>query len=60
MPVLILAGRYDAVVPPGEARAMASIFPNASVAFMEGSGHLPMLEEPGSTAAAIAGFLTAG
>ncbi|MHB1798022.1 MAG: alpha/beta fold hydrolase [Vulcanimicrobiaceae bacterium] len=60
MPVLILAGRYDAVVPPGEARAMASIFPNASVAFMEGSGHLPMLEEPGSTAAAIAGFLAAG
>ncbi len=46
MPVLILAGGADQIVPAAEAEQMRRAFPSASLKVLERSGHLPMLEEP--------------
>jgi pimeloyl-ACP methyl ester carboxylesterase len=45
MPVLIVAGGADQVVPLDEARQMCRTFPNAQLQVLERSGHLPMLEQ---------------
>lgn len=57
MPVLVIAGAEDTIVPLDEARGMAAAFPNAALAIAERSGHLPMLEEPDVTASVLAGWL---
>lgn len=59
MPVLLIASRQDPIVPPEEAEAMAAAFPAACLAWMEHSGHIPMLEEPERVARLLAEF-TAG
>jgi 3-oxoadipate enol-lactonase len=46
LPVTVVAGVQDAVVPIEEARAMARAFPRGRLVLCERSGHLPMLEEP--------------
>ncbi|MGZ3499178.1 MAG: alpha/beta fold hydrolase [Vulcanimicrobiaceae bacterium] len=56
MPVLIIAGALDRIVPLEEARAMTGVFPNARLEVMERSGHLPMLEEPELLARVLAEF----
>jgi len=58
MPVLIVAGAGDKVVPLTEAQEMAAAFPAARLAVMESSGHLPMLEEPAALTAELAAFLS--
>jgi 3-oxoadipate enol-lactonase len=58
VPVLVLAGRHDAVIPMEEARAVAESFPRARLVVCERSGHLPMLEEPERVSDAIAGLLS--
>ena len=60
MPVLIVAGAADKVVPLDEAQAMRDAFPAARLAVMERSGHLPMLEEPEALTEALAEFVKAG
>ncbi len=56
MPVLVLAGGADAVVPLAEAEAVARAFPNGRLVVANASGHLPMLEEPDVVTAALARF----
>ena len=46
MPVLVVAGAGDLIVGEEEARSMAAAFPRGRFALCEGSGHVPMLEEP--------------
>lgn len=58
VPVLVVAGARDAVVPIEEARAVARAFPRGRLLVCEGSGHLPMLEEPKRVTGALAEFLT--
>lgn len=58
VPVLVVAGARDAVVPIEEARAVARTFPEGRLVVCEGSGHLPMLEEPERLTEALAEFLT--
>jgi len=58
MPVLVLAGAFDAFLPPGDAAVVAAAFPAGRLVTCERSGHLPMLEEPGRTNATLAGWLT--
>ncbi len=53
MPVLVVAGARDAVLSLEEARRVTAAFPNAALAVAERSGHLPMLEEPAATEAAL-------
>lgn len=57
MPVLIVAGAGDKVVPQTEAEQMCDAFPAAQLAVMKKSGHLPMLEEPEALAAELAAFV---
>ncbi len=46
MPVLIVTGAQDAIVPVGEAETMSRAFPNAALEVLPQVGHLPMLEAP--------------
>lgn len=46
MPVTVVAGAADVVVPLAEARAMVAAFPNGRLELMERSAHAPMLDEP--------------
>lgn len=55
MPVSVVAGGSDAVVPLEESREMAGAFQNGRLVVMERSGHLPMLEEPDAFARALEG-----
>ena len=56
VPVVVVAGRKDAVVPPSESEAMAAAIPGARLVWAERSGHLPMLEEPQLVTDALAGL----
>ncbi len=58
MPVLIVAGAGDKVVPLDEAEEMRRAFPAAHLRVMESSGHLPMLEEPAALTAALSAFVS--
>ena len=57
MPVLVLAGAGDVLLSLEEARATVGAFPNGELVVAEHSGHLPMLEEPGATLAALQTWL---
>jgi 3-oxoadipate enol-lactonase len=57
VPVLILFGEHDRVVPPGNAEMMASMLPNATVQILPGCGHMFPIEEPRATVEAITQFL---
>jgi pimeloyl-ACP methyl ester carboxylesterase len=57
-PTLVLWGRYDAWVPPAQARLFAADIPGARVAMLD-AGHMPQEEKPAETAALIEAFLDA-
>lgn len=59
MPVLIVAGAHDAVVPRSESEAMQRAFSNARLQLLERSGHMPTLEEPDELSARLRLFLCA-
>jgi pimeloyl-ACP methyl ester carboxylesterase len=50
VPLLVAAGQHDPVVPPGQARSVAS----DAFTVIPGCGHLPPAEDP----AAVADLLT--
>lgn len=56
MPVLIVAGAGDQIVPVSEAQAALRAFPHAQLRLMNLSGHVPMLEEPDALADALLEF----
>jgi len=58
VPVLVVAGARDSVIPMEEARAVARAFPKGELAVCEFSGHVPMLEEPDRLTAALTEWLT--
>ncbi len=58
VPVLIVWGRQDLLVPVGDAeRFEALIGPNAQKVIFEDTGHLAMLERPGRFNELLAGFI---
>ncbi|WP_165821135.1 alpha/beta fold hydrolase [Nocardioides gansuensis] len=57
VPLLVLAGEHDVVVPPADAEAARSSLPGAGLGVLAACGHLPPAEDPVATAAAAAGFL---
>jgi pimeloyl-ACP methyl ester carboxylesterase len=59
VPVLILAGEKDQLIPPARSQALAAAVPRATLTILERAGHMPMLEDPQGTTAAIAGFMDA-
>jgi pimeloyl-ACP methyl ester carboxylesterase len=46
MPVLIIHGKDDQVIPPAEAEVMAKAIPHSTTYYVEKAGHLPNLEQP--------------
>lgn len=46
LPVLFVAGRFDAGIPVSVSSAQATLTPHASLYILEGSGHCGMVEEP--------------
>jgi len=57
IPTLIVVGEEDAVTPPDAARRMAGAIPNARLLLVPGAGHLPPVERPSETSAALLEFL---
>jgi 3-oxoadipate enol-lactonase len=48
VPVTVVVGEDDVLVPVSEAESLASAIPTASLEIISGSGHLPNIEAPGA------------
>jgi len=59
IPVLVIAGDQDQIIPPAKAKAMASAVSGATLTTVANAGHMPMLEQPQATTTAIRHFLGA-
>jgi 3-oxoadipate enol-lactonase len=57
VPMVMVAGAFDAMIGMAEARAVARRFPRGRLAVCEQSGHLPMMEEPPCVRAALSKWL---
>jgi pimeloyl-ACP methyl ester carboxylesterase len=57
LPTLVIVGEEDAMTPPEGARRMAAALPGARLVAIAGAGHLPPVERPSETTAAILDFL---
>jgi 3-oxoadipate enol-lactonase len=57
LPTLVIVGEEDALTPPDGARRMAAAIPGARLVTIPGAGHLPPVERPSETTAAILDFL---
>src|SRR5206468_2946323 len=57
VPVLGIWGASDRVVTPAYGRAMLAAFPDSRFEVVPEAGHLPHLEQPARTAAALDAFL---
>ena len=60
MPVLLIHGEQDRLVPAAAARAAAAARPGWRTVFLPGIGHTPQLEAPGPVIAAIAAWAGPG
>ncbi|HEU5332731.1 MAG TPA: alpha/beta hydrolase [Actinocrinis sp.] len=56
IPVLVLAGEHDGIVPLGYGRALADSFPRATFRQVPEAGHFPHIEQPGIVLGAISAF----
>lgn len=59
IPTLILCGREDRLCPVERHQLMYDLIPHAEFTIIEGAGHLPTLEKPTETTAALARWLEA-
>lgn len=53
VPSLVLCGAHDALCPVKRHEFMAELIPNATLHILENSGHMPPLEQPDETTAAL-------
>lgn len=58
LPALVLCGREDALCPVERHQLMAGLIPGARLVVIDGAGHLPTLEQPAATNAALRDWLT--
>lgn len=56
-PTLVVVGRQDALIPPDHAEEIARGVAGAELVYIEDSGHLPTLEQPDDTTAALRKWL---
>lgn len=56
-PSLILCGREDRLCPVTRHELMHNLMPGSELAIIEGAGHLPVLEQPDHTNAALSAWL---
>jgi pimeloyl-ACP methyl ester carboxylesterase len=59
VPALVLCGAEDALCPPERHELMHALIPGSRLVVVEGAGHLPTLERPDETTAALAEWLAA-
>lgn len=59
MPVLVVAGAVDRLIPPAASRAIAGAAPGAQYVEIPESGHMIAVEQPAALAAALDPFLEA-
>jgi pimeloyl-ACP methyl ester carboxylesterase len=59
VPTLILCGRDDSLCPVERHALMHSLIPHSTLHIVESAGHLPTLEQPLETTAALARWLEA-
>jgi 3-oxoadipate enol-lactonase len=57
VPVAIICGQADALIPPDRSREMKALVPHAVLTELPGVGHSPMLEAPVETAQALKSLL---
>lgn len=57
VPVLVVSGAEDAIIPADEADAMVTQIKGARPVIIQNAGHLPMLENPAEFNAALRDFL---
>ena len=57
VPALVLCGAHDTLYPVKRHEFMAELIPYAQLCVLENSGHLPMLEQPDETTAALREWL---
>ena len=57
MPVLLLWGKQDRVIPPSHARAFRKAIPQSQLIIYADAGHLPMEETPGQVARDIESWI---
>jgi pimeloyl-ACP methyl ester carboxylesterase len=57
LPTLVIVGEDDSVTPPDSARRMAAAIPGARLVVVPGAAHVPPVEQPAETTAAIREFL---
>lgn len=55
--VLIIHGKYDALVPASNSRRLASLLPSAELKIMDRTGHVPHEERPDEFLAIVKNFL---
>ena len=58
-PALVLCGREDRLCPPARHELMHGLMPQSELVVIDGAGHLPALERPRQTAAALRSWLEA-
>jgi pimeloyl-ACP methyl ester carboxylesterase len=56
LPVLVIAGRHDRIVPPASAQRLVAALPSARLLMLEESAHSAPEEEPEAVARAIRAF----
>jgi 3-oxoadipate enol-lactonase len=56
-PTLVIAGSHDGATPPEQVLGMAAQIPGARAELIEGAGHIPAIEQPGTVARLITEFL---
>ncbi|WP_405109808.1 alpha/beta fold hydrolase [Phaeobacter sp. BS52] len=56
-PTLVLCGRDDALCPPHRHELMHELLPQSHLEILDGAGHLPTLETPDQTTAALRRWL---
>jgi pimeloyl-ACP methyl ester carboxylesterase len=57
IPMLIVAGADDQIIPRDKVEAIAKAVKGSKLTIIEKAGHMPMLEQPDATTAAIREFL---
>ncbi len=57
LPLLILWGSGDPIIPVSHARAAHEALPHSRLEILDGVGHIPQLERPGAFVAALQRFL---
>jgi len=57
LPALILCGQEDTLCPESRHQLMHDLIPNSSLKIIENAGHLPTLEQPQETTAALTRWL---